>query len=70
MRLPGVFLNDKSKNSIAKEQVKLSKIFLWYGADFKNPRMSKIDFINQYAPTQIDVDAKVEYMDYNWNLNE
>ena len=30
------FINDKSKNNIATNEIKISKIFYWYSADFKS----------------------------------
>lgn len=64
------FLSDKSKNQIAEDQLKLSKIFLWYGMDFKKSGKSIIEYINQYAPSKVDESAKVGYLDYDWNLND
>ena len=38
--------------------------------DFKAKSKSLVAFINQYASTQIDPDADLQYLDYNWSLNE
>lgn len=63
------FISDSDKNKISKENVQLSKIFDWYQKDFtKNG--SLIDYINHYSKVKIDSDAKIFYMDYDWNLNE
>ncbi len=63
------FISDSDKNKISKENVQLSKIFDWYKKDFtKNG--SLIDYINQYCKFKIDSDAKIYYLDYDWNLNE
>lgn len=59
------FINSAS-NEIACAKIKISKIFDWYKADFGDV----IAFINKYSTTQINVNAAVEYGDYNWNLNE
>ncbi|MEO6722724.1 MAG: DUF547 domain-containing protein [Ferruginibacter sp.] len=64
------FLMDNSKNQVSTNSPKLSKIFDWFGGDFKVGGHSKIDFINQYAPVKIDKNADISYLDYNWNLNE
>ena len=64
------FLGDESKNKVSKDKVELSKIFSWYGGDFKKGGKSIIEYINQYAPVQASPDAKIEYLDYNWSLNE
>mgnify|MGYP000865730389 CR=1 FL=1 len=30
----------------------------------------QIEFLNKYADTTINKDAEVEYLDYDWALNE
>ena len=62
------WLKDPSKNQITKDNLKLSKIFDWYKVDFtKNGTV--IDFIQQYTDIEIDKNASIEYLEYNWNLN-
>lgn len=64
------FINDPRKNRIEnKDQAELSKIFSWYSGDFKT-NTTLIEFINQYADTQLSEDAEIEYIDYDWSLNE
>ncbi len=62
------FINDPKRNKIGPDRVEISKIFDWFAKDFKQ-RGSVIDFLNNYATTQISADAKVRYMDYDWTLN-
>lgn len=63
------FLADTEKNTIRSGKIEISKIFDWYKDDFtKNG--SLISFLNKYSPVKINEDAKVSYMEYNWNLNE
>lgn len=63
------FLNDKSKNNITAGKADLSKYFNWYNGDFtKNGSLS--DFINKYSQTNINSNTKINYLEYNWNLNE
>ena len=65
------FLNDKTKNNLKnKDNVKLSKIFSWYRFDFKTDSTSIIDFVNNYIDNKINKAAKIEYLDYDWNLNK
>ena len=64
------FLSDEAKNKLSKGKVQLSKIFSWYGGDFKKNGNSIIEYINQYAPAQVNTDAEIEYLDYDWGLNE
>lgn len=63
------FVNDKTKNTIAKDKVEISKIFDWFAGDFKT-KGSVIDYLNKYSTTKIDNNAKVNYKEYNWALNE
>ena len=63
------FLNDKSKNIFSQNQVKLSKIFLWFNKDFGSKK-SLIKFINLYAPRTISEKTRFKYLKYNWLLNE
>ena len=64
-----LFLADNSRNKISEHSVVVSKIFSWFGGDFKKGQ-SLIDFLNKYTSTTIDKDAKVRFMSYDWNLNE
>ncbi len=63
------FINDKSKNLISKEQIKVSKLFSWFGGDFKNEG-SLINFLNKFSNTQISENTDVSFMDYDWSLIE
>jgi hypothetical protein len=64
------FLNDTTKNEFSKNSIKISKIFKWYGGDFKNDGKNLIDFFNQYSDVEISSKAKKSYKDYNWSLND
>lgn len=59
------FINNASFNKIEKNKVQISKIFEWYAGDFGNI----IDYLNKYSNTKINSSAKVEYLEYNWELN-
>ena len=72
------FLADKERNryDAAANRLYLSKIFDWYGADFKKKFGSAQGFV---APIMAKGDkaleekirsAKVDYLDYDWTLNE
>ena len=64
------FLGDKSRNQLDPKTPRLSAIFSFYGKDIKKwSGKSVIGFINQYASVKIDENAEVDYLDYNWNLN-
>lgn len=63
------FIADKTKNTITKDKVIISKIFDWFSGDFKK-KGSVIDFLNQYSTIKINPNAKISYKEYNWKLNE
>lgn len=63
------FINNSKKNQLEEKSVKLSGIFNWFEADFiKNG--SVIDFLNQYSKVKIQSNATIEFLPYDWNLNE
>ncbi|NND07497.1 MAG: DUF547 domain-containing protein [Saprospiraceae bacterium] len=62
------FLNDPLRNRL--EENKVSSIFSWFSGDFKSKSGSVRSFINTYAPAQLDSEAKLEYLEYNWSLND
>lgn len=64
------FVNDPTKNAIARNRVSLSKIFDWYASDFGKSTDDVLRFINQFASTKTDPGAKVSYLAYNWDLND
>ncbi len=64
-----IFLNDPTRNKITPQRVEVSKIFSWFGGDFKNGQ-SLTEFLNKYTEVQIEEKAKVRFMDYDWNLND
>lgn len=62
------FINNTSKNNLQANQVKISRLFEWYMKDFTQEG-SLVDFLNRYATTKINSNAKVGYKEYDWNLN-
>ncbi|CCH02979.1 hypothetical protein FAES_4980 [Fibrella aestuarina BUZ 2] len=65
------FINNPGKNSITAKQASLSKIFDWYGGDFKKMKnMTVPQVINKYSKTKITDDTKISYQTYDWGLNE
>lgn len=63
------FVNDSQRNTITPNSIEISEIFNWFAKDFKT-NGSVIDFLNQYADTQIAPNAKKKYKEYNWSLNK
>lgn len=62
------FINDTSKNKIQKNQLSLSKIFLWFGKDFGS-KTERLTFIERYSETPLER-PKIDYLPYDWSLNE
>ncbi len=63
------FINDPTKNKIIANSVELSKIFKWYKGDFTE-KNSLIDYINKYSDKEISNDSEIDYLTYDWRLNE
>ncbi len=63
------FLSDPVKNQITADHIRVSKLFFWFKGDFTN-NGSLIDFLNEHGPLRIDQDAQIDYLTYDWNLNE
>ena len=59
------FINS-SANSLKSNEIKVSKIFDWYGKDFGNVAA----FVSKYAKTKVSKTAKVSFGEYDWRLNE
>ena len=62
------FLNGP-KNNISKDKPKVSSIFEFYPADFKLNGLTIREYINQYSDVKINEDATIEYIPYDWSLN-
>lgn len=65
------FIQDSAQNQLSEKKVKISKIFEWYAEDFNKNGETVITFLNKYSgDLTIKDDAKIEYLEYNWALNE
>lgn len=62
------FINNLDKNIITKDQMILSKIFNWFAGDFTT-NGDLHQYIRLYYPN-INSDTKIEYLEYDWSLNE
>jgi hypothetical protein len=59
------FLNDSYYNTITKNKLEVSKIFDWYGVDFKD--------VKSYINSKVDIDVSgltLTFKEYDWALNE
>ena len=70
-------MNTPSKNKVDLENrtVYLSKIFKWFSGDFEEASGSVLAFVRPYFPNDLsgqleDGRFAVEYMDYDWALND
>ena len=63
------FVNDKTRNRFEGKKAHLSKIFKWYKGDFTK-KTSLLEYINTYLQNPVRKGTKVEYLDYDWSLNE
>ena len=64
------FLRNEKKNQfICSNKSIVSKIFNWYGGDFKKEG-TLVDYLNKYAPAQLTKNATIYWQDYDWSLNE
>jgi len=64
------FLSNPGKNQIKQDTARLSKYFDWYKGDWEESGQSVQSWVNRYSPTKIDASTRIEYLDYNWSLNE
>lgn len=59
------FIQNKNFNTVAPNQLMISKIFEWYASDFGV--ITK--YVDQYTNVRVASDAEVIYVEYNWALN-
>lgn len=64
------FINDSKHNILAEKKLQLSALFEWYSTDFNVDGKTLIDFLNLYSNITIQAGAKIEYLEYDWSLNE
>ncbi|MCB0543219.1 MAG: DUF547 domain-containing protein [Lewinellaceae bacterium] len=64
------FINDPLRNRIGPEKAEISEIFKWFKGDFERDAGSLRAYLNRYAGNKVDENTKIEYIDYDWRLNE
>ncbi|MEO0405447.1 MAG: DUF547 domain-containing protein [Bacteroidota bacterium] len=62
------FINDSKRNDFSGKKPKVSKLFEWYADDFKNGQ-SIVQFIDKYYTGTLDSGTKIQFLEYNWSLN-
>ena len=68
-RVTTTFINDPTRNKISSQSAQLSSIFSWFKGDFTK-KGTLIEFLNRYAKVKLSPNARITFMEYNWNLNE
>ena len=65
------WINDSNRNEVGPTKLVISKIFEWYGEDFKADG-GVVKFVGKFNRTKIMIspEAKISYKEYNWDLNE
>ena len=63
------FINDTLRNKIKRDKMQLSKIFSWFKSDFTDSSSLK-EHLKKYSAVEIDEATKIEYLEYNWKLND
>ena len=64
------FVNDSHRNQLDKSNIKISKIFSWFAGDFKLNGSSVVDYLNKYAKKRVQPNAKIDFLEYQWELND
>lgn len=64
------FVNDSERNQLDKSNIKISKIFSWFAGDFKVNGSSVVDYLNKYAKKRVQPNAKIDFLEYQWELND
>lgn len=62
-------LANEAQNKISTSHASISMLFNWYKSDFEKAEGSVLNFINKYSDTKINSHTKIDYLEYNWNLN-
>jgi len=68
-RATKAFINNPTKNKLDANSAKISEIFKWYKNDFTE-NGSILDYINKYSNVTVNANTKIEYLEYDWSLNE
>ena len=53
-----------------RRRVRVSSILSFYRDDFLARSLTLVDYINRYAPSSIPRDYEVEFIEYDWTVND
>ncbi len=69
-QLAVTFINSNPRGIvITPNSVQFSKIFDWYAEDFGGKGKQR-DFVNRFRKAPLPADAKIEFSEYDWALNQ
>ena len=63
------FINNPKRNKLSEKKIEISRIFQWFSDDFGNKK-ERIAFIRKYANQPFNENPKVDFLTYDWQLNE
>lgn len=64
------FLSNPIKNKLGSDKSEISKIFQWYGGDFRKGDNTVRKFIDKYSDIKITPETKIDHLNYDWRLND
>lgn len=64
------FVNDPLRNRVTGDKAEISEIFKWFKGDFTKEAKSIRGFLNQYARQKLKANGSIQYLDYDWRLND
>lgn len=65
------FINDPDRNLIKdSKNAEVSKLFTWFSGDFKKKSSDIRSYLNRYSNTHLAEDADIQFMDYDWGIND
>lgn len=64
------FLREDFRNKFhTKNRASVSPLFKWYSGDFTE-NGTLVEYLNQYAPVELNKEAEIDYLDYDWTIND
>jgi hypothetical protein len=64
------FVRDPLRNRITPQKAEVSEIFKWFRGDFEDDAKSVRAFLSRYTEQPIGADTPINYINYDWRLNE
>lgn len=64
------FVNDPLRNRVTATNANISEIFKWFRGDFTRETGSIRGFLNRYAAEALNANGRINYIDYDWRLND